>query len=312
VATVKPGQTTELELKIRNGGSQTESLKIEPRRFSFDSKTGKVKLDDAKPPEAARWVSFGESRFSIRPNQWYVQKVRLSPPEDAGFNYSFALVISRATPGTPSAQTGGVLKGSLGVFTLINVDRPGAIRKLELVKLTSSKGLYEVLPAELSVRLKNTGNTIVQPAGDIFIQRKSDDSKPISTLPVNGNGSYILPGTTRTLNINWESGFQVYKTVLAEDGSKKRQLTWNWTNLSKLRIGRYTAKLVAVYNDGQRDIPIEGQINFWVVPWKMLLVVLVVLMLIVAGLWTWVRFGFRIFRRHKKYPTPYQRKRHDN
>jgi hypothetical protein len=311
VATVKPGQTTELELKIRNAGSQTEKLKIEPRRFSFSSKTGEVQLNDSAPPENAGWTDFSAPRFTVEPNRWFTQKIRISPPENAGFSYSFALVISRDDTETPQpARTSGVLKGSLAVFTLINVDRPGATKKLEIVEFAASKGVYEALPAELNLRLKNTGNTVIQPAGDLFIQRDADDTAPISTLPVNRAGSYILPGSTRTLQATWENGFQVYKTTRADDGTEKRQLTWNWSNLSKLRFGRYTAKVIVVYNDGRRDIPVEGVVSFWVIPWKLLLIVLLVLSLIAAGLWTWVRFGIRIFNRHK--PTALHRRKHRN
>lgn len=308
-ATVKPGQKTELELKVRNSGSETEQLSIEPRSFSFDNKSGKVKLGEKPPVGIADWVSFSQPVFAIQPNQWFTQKIRLAPPIDAGFSYSFALVISRNEESSRKPADGGTLKGSLAVFTLINVDRPGAIRKLEVVKFAATKGTYEALPAEFEVQIKNSGNTIAQPAGDVFIQRNYDDKQPINTLPVNANSSYILPGTTRTLTVRWENGFQVYKSVRQDDGSQKRQLTWNWSNLSELRFGRYTAKLVAVYNDGLRDIPLEDSIRFWVIPWKMLLIILLVLLLIAAGLWTWIRFGIRIFRRYKR-PIAFRRRRH--
>ncbi|MEK7152594.1 MAG: hypothetical protein AAB834_01495 [Patescibacteria group bacterium] len=298
VTLLKPGLTTALELKIRNAGSNPETLKIEPRSFTFDSKTEKVQLGD-HAPEDVDWIRFRDPTFTIQPGQWFTQQISLSPPKDAGFSYSFALVISRAkAPQAPS--TGQALKGSLAVFTLISIDRPGAKRKLEVVKFVSSKGVYEYLPAELSIQFKNTGNTIVQPFGNIFIQRRGNDASPISTLSVNERKGYILPGSARTTEARWEDGFPVYKSSDPDKGTEKRQLIWNWGDLSKLRIGRYTAKAIAVYNDGQRDVPIQGEIHFWIIPWKILLVLLLVLLLIAAGLWSLIRKIMRLFGWKKK------------
>jgi ABC-type glycerol-3-phosphate transport system permease component len=61
-----------------------------------------------------------------------------------------------------------------------------------------------------------------------------------------------------------------------EAGQQKFTLTWDWQNTAKLRYGKYTAKMLLVYDDGTRDIPIEGSVSFWVVPWRMILFVIVV------------------------------------
>src|SRR5882757_869615 len=95
VATVKPGQTSQLELKIRNAGTGSENLKIEPRSFTFNSKNGQVSLQDTTPPDISQWISLSAPKFTVQSGQWFSEKVNLSLPKDAGFSYSFALVISR-------------------------------------------------------------------------------------------------------------------------------------------------------------------------------------------------------------------------
>jgi hypothetical protein len=282
VTSVKPGTVTEVELKIRNSGSKAEDLKIEPRSFTIDNTSEEVKLNDTTPPDIADWITFSAPKFKVQPGEWYTQKIIFSLPKDTGFSYSFALIISRQSE-PKITEAGRLLKGSVAVFTLVNVDRPGATRKLEAGQFTVSQQIYEYLPAELSVAFKNSGNTIVQPYGNIFIQRGSDDSTPVSTLPVNDKKSYILPDSKRTLKVHWEEGFPVYKT----DKNGQQQLVWDFSGakLSDIRIGRYTAKLVAVYNDGKRDVPIEGEVTFWVLPWKIMLVVLVFVLIQIA-LWT--------------------------
>ncbi|TAH34095.1 hypothetical protein EYC59_03805 [Candidatus Saccharibacteria bacterium] len=285
VATVKPGEVSKLDLKIRNAGTTTEELKIEPRAFRFDDNSGNVSLNDTTPPDIASWISFSNPTFTVQPGQWFTQQITVSLPKDSGFSYSFALVISRKNAPKP-VEGSRLLKGSLAVFTLINVDRPGATSKLQVVSLTTDKRVYEFLPATVKITFKNTGNTIVQPYGNIFIQRSKNSKTPIDTLPVNDNKSYILPGTQRSTTATWSNGFPVYEVTTNPDGTTSKQLQFNWDTASRFRIGRYTAKMVAVYSDGQRDIPIEGEVSFWVIPWRTILIALAA----IAALWAFARW----------------------
>ncbi|HUO62047.1 MAG TPA: hypothetical protein VMT96_01165 [Candidatus Bathyarchaeia archaeon] len=301
--TLKPGTTTELELGIKNTGTGTEELKIEPHKFKVDNNTGKVELDDVVPSEIADWIHFSAPKFTVRPGEWYTQKIRVALPKNTGFSYSLALLISRTNNPDPAKVSGRVLKGSLAVFTLINVDRPGAVRKLEVDKFSTSAGIYEYLPASINIKFKNTGNTIVQPYGNVFIQQNTDDKTSLATLPVNDKKGYILPGSERILDTQWSDGFPTYQTITTSDGSEKKSEAWDWSQLSKFRIGYYTAKLVAVYNDGHRDIPIEQEVGFWVLPWKIILGTLVVLAVLLFGIWTILRKIWFILLRGRRGPS---------
>jgi hypothetical protein len=297
VATVKPGMTTSLDIKIHNTGTNAEDLKIEPRRFTVDDKSGHISLQDSTPPEITDWLSFATPQFTVRPGEWYTQKMQLAIPAQAGYSYSFALLISRVHQANGAA--GRVINGSLAVFTLINVDRPGAMRKLEIEDFSSSQGIYEYLPATLNIILKNTGNSIIQPYGNIFIQRDTKDKASLSTLPVNDKKGYILPGSSRTLATQWQDGFPVEQATTGADGAQKTASVWDWSKLGNFRIGRYTAKLVAVYNDGQRDIPIEREVTFWVFPWKIIGGMILLITIFSIGLWSLLR-GTWLFAHRKK------------
>jgi len=285
VTTVKPGIPTVLDLKVRNAGSGSEELKIEPRGFEIDKKSGQIKIDDTSVTPVAAWVAFGASAFTVKPGEWYTQKVTILVPKEAGFSYSFVLIVSRKNNLQPVAG-GRLIKGSLAIFTLVNIDKPGATRKLQISSFTSTKKLYEYLPTTLRVEVKNTGNSIVQPYGNIYLQRNPDSASPISTLRVNDANAYILPGTARSLDVEWQKGFPVYTSSTAADGTTHRSLSWDWNHAADFRIGKYTAKLVAVYNDGTRDIPIEQEVSFWVIPWKAILLLIgVVTGLILFSRW---------------------------
>lgn len=299
VATIKPGTKTTLELKIRNAGTNAETLKIEPRKFSVNNQTGQVNLDDSAPSEIAPWVKFSAPTFTVKPGEWYTQNITISLPKDTGFSYSLALIISRAQ-NPQSIQSGRLVKGSVAVFTLLNVDRPGAVRKIEVSNLSMGADIYEYVPATVNMTFKNTGNTIVQPYGNVFIQRGADDISPIASLPVNDRDGYLLPGSERLLTADWIEGFPKYQVTTSQEGATTKQEIWDWQQLSQLRIGQYVAKLVAVYNDGQRDVPIERSVSFWVLPWKILLVILAVIALIALGVWSVFRKIWLLVRGGKK------------
>jgi hypothetical protein len=285
VVSVQPGVKTQVELKIRNGGSGTENLKIEPKDFTYNSSTGRVNLEDTTAASVASWISYSAPRFTVQPGQWFSEVISLNTPKDAGFSYSFALVISRQSNPKPIAGT-RLIKGSVAVFSLINVNRPGAKSSLQVVEFSSSKHLYEYLPATLNVRFKNTGNTIVQPFGNVFVQRGANAKTSLATLTVNDAKGYILPGTERMFSTQWNDGFATYQSTLS-GGTTTKRLAIDWSKLSHFRIGRYTARLVAVYSDGQHDVPVEGTVSFWVIPWRAILLLIVV----IVGLWLLIHWN---------------------
>lgn len=284
-ATVSPGTPTTLELKVRNASQKTEELRIEARNFRIAYPDQNIIISNTTPPDLAEWVTFSAPVFTVTPGEWYTQKVTVSLPEAAGFSYPFTVVVSRASEPAITGS-GQLLRGSVAVFTLINVDRPGSTRKLEIESLTTEQGIYEYLPATFKLKLKNTGNSIVQPYGNLYIQRSTQDSDPFSVLPVNDSRSYILPGNTKEITAEWLEGFPRYAP---RDNSGERNLTWDWKDAGNFRFGRYTARVVAVYNDGTRDVPISGEVTFWVIPWRILLGLLVVLIIIGFGAWSILR-----------------------
>lgn len=298
VETLQPGVQKTIELKIRNTGTQVEEYKMGLRSFTFEDKTGQVLLKDEPPKEVADWVSFKDPIFRIAAGEWFTQRITFSPPTTAGFAYSFAITVARSQPQT---QTEGkaAIEGSVAIFTLLSIDRPGATRKLEIVSFSSQKKLYEYLPATFTLRLKNSGNTIVKPGGNVYIQHTENSADPLSVLPLNDTGAYILPGSERTVSMQWKDGFPVYVVV-----DNKQSLTWDWGTAQKLRIGRFTAKAIVVYNDGQRDIPIETAVSFWVIPWKFIIVAVLFIGILAVGIITIIKKVVQKARKPKKAHEP--------
>lgn len=282
VATVKPGVDSVQELQIRNTNTSPQALKMGLRTFRVDDKTGEVQLGNEAPQDIEKFVSFEQPTFSLQAGEIMTQRITIRTPASAGFTYSFAITVAQQNPPKPSKGKSAIA-GTVAIFSLLNVDKPGATRKFELSSFSVGKHTYEYLPANFTVRLKNTGNTLVKPTGTLYIQRHSNDNTPLMAIGLNQAGGYILPGSSRTFESSWNDGFPHYETKTVSDGTTQQKLVWQGNAVSKLRFGRYVAKMVAVYDDGQRDVPIVAEVSFWVVPWKLILGGILILLFLVVG-----------------------------
>ncbi len=285
IATVDPGEQTSLEVKVRNASTTAEELKMELRAFTIDRDNGEIKISDETASNVADFVTFEQANFHVEAGQWYTQKVNVNTPKDAGFSYSFVILISRQEP-LPKVEGVSNIEGSVALFTLLNVNRPDAVKKLELTSFISAKKSYEYMPAEFELSIENTGNTIVQPQGNIFIGRSADEQEPLAVLEINQGNGYIIPTSSRTLKTSWSDGFPSRNA----DG----KLVWDWSKLNKIRIGKYTAKVVLIYDDGERDVPIESTVTFWVLPWKIIIGFVLLLVILGVGIFTVFRKSFGV------------------
>ncbi|SRR5258708_38303110 len=128
----------------------------------------------------------------------------------------------------------------------------------------------------------------------------------MAILDVNAVQGNILPGGTRTFTTSWDDGFFVQEPVM-EDGNIKldnnhkpiTHLAIRWNNLTHFRIGKYTANLLLIYDNGKRDIPMETTTTFWVFPYTIIsigTICLIIIILLIRLLIT-----FYIKREMKKF-----------
>jgi hypothetical protein len=198
-------------------------------------------------------------------------------------------VFSRADETPKTAPKQNALRGSAAVLILVDAQVPNAKREAKITGFTASKRVYEFLPASFTVKLHNSGNVHLVPTGNIFISR---GKKELATLSINKAQGNVLPNSNRIFTADWSDGFPVYvadqkdgKAVLDAHDRPVQTLTWDYSKVSKLKFGHYTAHLVLAYDNGQRDVPLEAEVSFWVIPWRILAIGLVILVLAAAGSW---------------------------
>jgi len=300
----KPGQTVSADLRVKNNSVGPEKLQVNLYKFSVDTNS-KVSLSDKQPgDDFMNWVKFEPQTFTAEPNVWKTVKMTINPPKDAALGYYYAVGFSRA--GQPKPVPGGAaIKGQVITFVLLDVDVPGAKRELKVTEFSADKSTYEFLPATFTVKVKNTGNVHVVPSGTIFIKR---GGKTVATLPINPGQGNVLPNSTRTFTATWADGFPVYvpkikdgKPVSNKDTTTAMTLKWDFSQVPKLRAGKYSAKLLLVYDDGKRDVPVEGNVSFWVMPLRIIGAILIVGVLVSIGLWS---ISKKVFKAGKKLKQP--------
>ncbi|MBP9728092.1 MAG: hypothetical protein KBD27_01810 [Candidatus Moranbacteria bacterium] len=286
----EPGTSVATELKIKNGGLQDEELKITIMKFRAYEASGKPQLLEREDGDTFfDWVRFSEPTFTLAPNEWKTVTATFDIPKEASFGYYYAFVFSRSGEEKPLEEKQTAIVGGTAVLVLLEARIPDAKRQVEVTEFALEQAFYEFLPATFTVKLKNTGNVHIAPRGNIFIDQ--GDTRDIAILEINQEKGNILPNSSRIFDTAWSDGFPLYenkvvdgKVVLDESGQAEKKLTWDWNNASKLRFGKYTAKMLLIYDDGQRDIPIEGEVSFWVMPWRLILGALVILTLVFMGI----------------------------
>ncbi len=286
----KPGQTVETELRMKNQGTEAETIKVGLMKFGATGENGQPNLFDLTSKDTyASWVRFSPSQFVAEPGVWKSVKMTITVPQDAELGYYLAVTFSRANQANEKKATS--YKGA--VATLVLLDAGGnAKRDMELLSFTSTKGLYEYLPATFDVKLRNKGNIYISPTGNIFIER---GGKIIDSLNFNEAGGSVLPDSNRVFQIKWKNGFPVFQDKIVDGkpvpgkNGLVQDLKWDIKNISEFRIGKYTAKLLVVYDDGTKDVPLESELSFWVIPWKIMLVAFIILGLLGYGLYNFLK-----------------------
>lgn len=303
---IEPGETTTTELRIKNSGTETENLQVGLLKFGANNDSGQPRLADREPgDDYFDWVSFSEDRFEAEPNVWKSITMTIATPPEAGLGYYYAVTFTR-DQGADRTDQGASLEGGTAILVLLDVRVPYSLRKVEIDSFKVSRSVYEFLPAEFEVSLKNTGNIHLIPSGSIFIT-KGDEQ--VAVLDVNESRGNILPDSARDFTASWSEGFPHYepveedgRIVANDDGTPKTRLKWDLSKAGDLRFGKYKATLLMAYDDGEKDVPIEAVLTFWVIPWRIIFAVLLVVGLLLAGVYAITKNIFKRPDKRKKSP----------
>jgi hypothetical protein len=297
--TVSPGQSETATLAVQNDSSQPETINVKLDKFSANGNFGAASIvTPEKTDPSVGWVHFSKTNFVAQPGIWNNITMTISIPNYASLGYYYAVLFIPKSAQT-SSNVSEQIKGANAIFVLVDTNSTNEAKQISLTSFSSLSGLYQFLPATFNILVKNIGNIHLIPQGDVYISRTLN-GKVIDTLPINSNLGNILPNSSRQFTAIWTDGLPSFeaKTVdgqalTVKNGQPVEQLRWNFSEpISKFRFGKYYAHLVLVYNNGNHDVPINAYLTFWVIPWKLILIILAAIAAVIV-FWKSIKKGIK-------------------
>jgi hypothetical protein len=260
-----PGQivTTTINIRDITSGPLIVSGEINDFVANGEDGTPKILLDNnATSPYSIRdWIS-PLPQLLLQPKQIKPLKVIINVPQNASPGGYYGVI--RFTGASPNLNgTGVALSASLGSLVIFKVNGV-AKENLSVTEFSVNKNggkagtLFETTPLQFVERFKNTGNIHEEPTGQISLTDMFGNK--IANINVNLELSNVLPGSTRK-----------YTQTLGSTVIGNRML-----------FGRYTASLHLTY--GANKTPLNQTITFWVIPYTLIGIIILVLIAVFIGL----------------------------
>lgn len=280
-----PGETVKTQIAIRDVANVPLIVKGQVNDFvaSGEDGTPKILLEDGEesPYSMKSWFS-ALSQLNLEPKKIQNLTVTINIPANAAPGGYYSTIRFTANP--PGVEGSGVsLSASLGALVLLQVKGDAkenvAIEEFKSVDASGNGAwLFESAPINFILRTKNDGNLHEQPVGQATVKDMFGNN--VGLVNINLERKNVLPGSIRKFEAPLD------KAVIGD----------------RMLFGRYTADLVVTY--GATGKTTTMTIAFWVIPWKLLLVVLVVL---IGGFFL-IRFGLRRYNDYILSKSPRRRR----
>lgn len=253
-----PGQRTTQQIAVTNrtGSDKTFKLEVEDFSGSYEADQTVVLFGDAKGPYSLKdYVKPEITEFSLKHGERILIPVEINIPEDseAGGLYASVLV-STNVANDEKATNAGKTKLITRLGTLFFVRVTGDVEEsadLKGFKVSDTPyGFYEKGPIPFEITLQNEGNIHLVPTGKIEIRNLL--GKKVGEVTV--DAFFSMPDAMRERIINWDS---------------------------QSLLGMYTATLTLDMNYQLKENESQQmETAFWVIPWKILLGVFIILLIV--------------------------------
>jgi hypothetical protein len=281
--TAKPGDRITQKFRIRNNSDAPVNLDIKLNKLEInpDSHQPVPTPIEADDPFAS-WIHLDVASVSAKPKEWTDVQYEINVPSNAAFGYYYAFRISPSKDEADSG-IGTQVRTEVVLPLLLTVGNQAMNAKGQIDDFSTKQNLYQFMPVNFETTVSNVGNVYIHPKGNIFIE---SGGKDVAVLEVNPQSGAVLPGASKKFESNWTGGFFEYQPVI-EDGQPKmddkgnqvKSFKINWNKVTDLRIGKYVANLVLVYDDGHKDVSLQSSVSFWVIPYVPILIILGIILL---------------------------------
>jgi hypothetical protein len=257
-----PGQHWSSGVKIINSNPYDMTIYVEAVDFVSQGESGQgifvpIGESDTARQTMASWIELQAVEYTVRAEQTITIPFTVIVPENAppGGHYS-ALMIGTRPPLSSDKST--VVTTSQVVTSLLFLRVSGDIVEQGRIRSFSTRSrLMERPEAMFDLRFENDGNVHVQPQGEIKIFNMWGQERGV--IPINRDHLYgnVLANSVRNYSYEWRG-------------------EWSLSD-----IGRYRALATVAYGQDQRQFD-SAELTFYVVPWKPVLLILLLLIGFIA------------------------------
>lgn len=267
-----PGETTTQEIMVTNRTGRTVNFGVEIEDFmgSHSPDQSIILLGEAKGPYSLKdWVRPEIKEFALNHGQRIHLPVKITIPPDVEPGGHYGVVFASALP--PAQKTEGETGNAQSQMSIIS--RVGSLFFVRVKGDVAEEGYlkdfktpekyYEKGPIVFQLLFENKGSVHLTPYGTVEIFNLL--GKKVEEIEV--DSYFAMP-----------------------DSLKLREIEWK----KELLFGKYTA--LASINRGYEDIIDQKSIEFWVIPWKIILAGFIGLLLMIL-FFRWILSRFEIRRK---------------
>jgi hypothetical protein len=254
---LNPGESAEGTTKIVNESSVPLTFEVGIQDYVVNDAKGTPQL---LPPNTlnnkysgASWIVASPNIFTLEPGATQVINYYLRVPADAKPGGHYAALVYEPVNQDQTEGTGGSINTQLGSLFYITVN--GDVNINAQVSKFFTSVLHEFGPVKVFTELKNMSDLHIMPKGSITVTGLFfNESQSLEERN-------IFPETVRAYENTFGSMFM---------------------------IGPYNAKLAASYGP-DNNLPLVASFTFWVFPWKLALIVVLIIIAAVLGTMYWRR-----------------------
>jgi len=263
-----PGATLQDTIKITNPSETELVFKADISDFIVTDNQGTpIPVNETVSGRwsLASWINVSPHQIVLKPQESAVIDVFISLPQDALAGGHYAMITYQPSLDSTLAQgtSGSAINQKVG--TLVYLQVIGDITEAAYLKQFTAPKFSEYGPVNLHLEIENLGDIHLKPQGTVVITNLFNQTILNQELEAKN----IFPFAART---------------------------YDYTLEGKWHLGRFKAQLFTTAGDNQ--IPIEGLIYFWIIPYKEISVILLALIATLVIL--------KLKHRSPKTPAPEQ------
>lgn len=250
-----PGENLQETIKVRNDSEQEIVINSISKDFIVKDDKGTpipVEEEVATRWSLSSWMQISPDKALMKPGDTQPVNVLIQIPQDATPGGHYAMILHSPDYSATMGQTGSKLSQNVGTLVYLTVE--GDITEnAEITRFETDKKMAEYGPINLTTEIENLSDVHIRPKGSIKVYN-------------------MLKQKVTDLNLEEVNIFPFQSRVLENEFPGK------W------RLGRYQAVLTTQY--GSTNKTLQAMVYFWIIPWKLITLILAVILTIIILLVT--------------------------